>query len=423
MQMLGALHKCMELKWPLAPLRPMAGLYNPFDLDFHRDPYPHLDRLRVEAPVYYSRPLGSFLVSSYDRAQAVLSDQRFVSDRKQDRSFRNRMTYRMLKFTPKEAAALDASLVSVPPEIHQRMRSAIRADFSRSRIEQLQPRMEAWVDLLLDKAEARGQIDLIADFAGPLPVLVAAELLGLPPRDAHRIQEWSDSFIVLVDPLIRGAGTVRWRRAFVEFDAYLVDAIEEKRRDPGDDLLTRLLACSDAGELDDLQVRTLTLMLLTAGHEVVTNLIGNAVMCLLRNPDERERLQTDPNLWGSAIEEVIRLESPIQSAWRIATEEIQVGERTVPAGRAVTVLIGAANRDPAHFAEPHRFDVGRSENRHLGFAMGAHYCAGPWLARIEGATALRRLTTRFPGLDGDPTTVRWKPVTGLRGVYALPVTL
>jgi cytochrome P450 len=421
--MLELVRRCIEREWPLRPLRPFLGLYNPFDLDFHRDPYPHLDRLRARAPVYYSRPVGSYLVSSYAGAHAVLSDTRFTSDRKLDTSFRNRMTYKMARLRPAEAAAFDATLTAAPPDDHQRMRNAIRHDFSRSRIERLGPRIEAWVDVLLDRAAERGGMDVIADFSGPLPVLVAAELLGLPPSDAGRLQEWSDSFIVLVDPFIKGAGMARMRQAYGEFDAYLVEAIAAKAADPGDDLISRLVARRDAGELTDLQVRTLTLMLLTAGHEVITNLVGNAVMCLLRNPDERARLAKEPEGWDAAVEEVVRLESPIQSAWRIATTEVEVGGRTIPAGRAVTVLIGAANHDPERFDDPHRFDPGRADNRHVGFALGSHYCAGPWLARIEGGIALRRLQERFPGFRADPAAVRWKPAMGLRGVYALPLDL
>jgi cytochrome P450 len=421
--MLGAIRKAVELQWPLVPLRPFAGRYNPFALSYRQDPYPHLDELRAAAPVYYSRPIGSYLVSSYTGVQKVLKDQRFTSDRKLDTSFRNRMTYRMARFTPKEMAAFDATLTAAPPEAHQRMRTAIGYDFGRPRIESMRPRMDFWIDRLLDKAAGKKEIDLIADFAAPLPILVVAELLGFPPGDADRLQEWSDSYIILVDPLIEGAGLGRMRKAFKEFDAYIVETLKRKESEPGDDLLSRLLERRAAGELTDLEVRTLALMLVTAGHEVITNLIGNAVASLLRWPDERKRLQEDPGLMGTALEEFIRLESPIQSAWRIAREEFEIGGVTVPPGRAVTVLIGAANHDPERFEDPHRLDVGRVDNRHLGFALGSHYCIGPWLARTEGGAALSRFLERFPDFSGDPAKLRWKPAMGLRGLYELPISL
>jgi cytochrome P450 len=421
--MLGAIRKAVDLQWPFLPLRPFIGLYNPFDLSYHRDPYSHLDRLRRTAPVYYSHPIGSYLVSTYAGVQAVLNDRRFTSDRKVDTSLRNRMTYLMARFSPSEAAAFDATLTAAPPEAHHRMRAALRFDFSRGRIESLRPRIDVWVDRLLDRAAVRGRMDVIADFAAPLPILVAAELLGLPPEDADRLREWSDSFIVLVDPLIEGAGIKRMRRAYREFDSYIVETLKRKEREPGDDLISRLLEGRSAGELSDLEVRTLTLMLVTAGHEVITNLLGNAIASLLRFPDERERLQKDRDLMENAIEEFIRLESPIQSAWRIAKEELDLGGTRIPAGRAVTALIGAANHDPEQFEEPHRLDIGRLDNRHLGFALGSHYCPGVWLARIEGAAALSRFLERFPHFSGDATNLRWKPAIGLRGLYELPISL
>lgn len=420
--MLGAVRKAIDWQWPMVALRPISGKYRPMELSYRRDPYAHLDRLRAQAPVYYSRPIGSYMVSSYAGVQAVLRDQRFVSDRKLDTSFRNRMTYKMANFSPKEAAAFDATLTAASAEDHLRMRSAINYDLSRSHVEKLRPRMEFWVDRLLDRAQERGSMDLIADFAGPLPIFIAAELLGFPPEDADKLQEWSDSYIVLVDPLIEGAGLGRMRRAFHEFDAYIGQTLRRKTAEPGDDLISRLLERQKDGELTELQVRTLTLMLVVAGHEVITNLIGNAIACLLRFPDERERLQKDPSLMDTAIEEFIRYESPIQSAWRIAPEEIEVGGVRVPAGRAVTVLIGAANHDPERFPDPHRLDVGRADNKHLGFALGSHFCAGPNLARIEGGVALRRLLERFPDFSGDGAALKWKPAMGLRGLYELPIS-
>jgi cytochrome P450 len=421
--MLGAIQKAVDLGWPLVPMRPFGGLFSPFDPRYRADPYRYLDRLRAAAPVYYSRPIGSYLVSSYTGVQSVLRDQRFTSDRKLDTSFRNRMTYKMAGFTPKEAAAFDATLTAAPPDAHKRMRAAINYDFSRDRVERLRPRMTAWADRLLDRAEQRGRLDVIADFAAPLPILVVAELLGFPPEDAGLLQEWSDSYIVLVDPLIKGAGLKRMRRAYHEFDAYIGETLKRKEDVPGDDLISRLLERRGRGELSDLEVRTLTLMLVVAGHEVITNLIGNAIVSLLRFPAERDRLRADPALMPSAIEEFIRLESPIQSAWRIAKEEMDLDGKRLRAGQAVTVLIGGANHDPEQFPDPHRLDVGRSDNRHLGFALGSHFCAGPALARVEGAEALSRFLTRFPDFTGDASRPRWKPAFGLRGLYELPVQL
>jgi cytochrome P450 len=420
---LGIAQRAVEMKWPLLPLRPVAGRYYPYDPSYIQDPYRQLDRLRTAAPVYYSRVTGSYLISSYALATDVLGDCRYTSNRKLDASLRNRMFLRFAKFSPVQERAIDSTLPIVPEAVHQHMRKAISYDFSKRRITALLPRMEFWVDRLLDAAAARGEIDLIADFAAKLPVLVAAELLGFPPDDAGQLQDWSDSYLILVDPMIKGAGISRMSGAFHEFDRYIADALHRKTAEPGDDLTTRLLERHRDGEFDDVQVRTLIMMLMIAGHEVITNLVGNAVACLLRFPGQRERLRDEPALMPSAIEEFIRFESPIQAVWRIAREDLDIDGVTVPARRAVTVLIGAANNDPGQFAEPRRLDLGRAGNRHLGFAHGPHYCVGPWLARVEGAVALSRFLARFPDFRGDANGLNWKPAAGLRGLYELPLIL
>ena len=421
--MLGLAQRAVEMKWPLSPLRPAVGRYNPYDASYIRDPYRQLDRLRAAAPVYYSRVTGSYLISSYALATEVLSDFRYTSDRKLDSSLRNRAFLRFAKFSAAEERAIDNTLPIVSEDVHQRMRKAISYDFSKRRIITLLPRIEFWVDRLLDEAAARGQIDLIGDFAAKLPILVAAELLGFPPQDARQLQDWSDSYLVLVDPMIKGAGISRMSAAFHEFDAYIADTLRRKLAWPGNDLITRLLERRRDGEFDDVQIRTLIMMLMIAGYEVITNLVGNAVACLLRCPDQCGRLQKEPELMPTAIEEFIRFESPIQSVWRVAKEDLRIGSVRVPARRAVTVLIGAANNDPAQFPDPRRLDLGRADNRHLGFALGSHYCAGPWLARIEGAAALSRFLERFPGFRGDADGLKWKPAAGLRGLYELPLVL
>ena len=421
--MLGFAQRAVEMKWPMLPLRPVAGRYHPYDPSFIRDPYPQLDRLRAAAPVYYSRMTGSYLVSSHALATEVLSDRRYTSNRKLDSSLRNRMFLRFGRFSPAEEKAQDNMLTNAPDDLHQRMRNAISYDFGKRRVTALLPRIEFWVDKLLDEAAARGTIDLIGDFSAKLPVLVVAELLGFPPQDRRRLQEWSDSYLVLVDPMIKGAGVARMSGAFHQFDPYIADTLARKRAEPGDDLITRLLERHRDGEFDAVQLRTLIMMLMVAGHEVITNLLGNAVASLLRFPDERVRLRKEPALMPTAIEEFIRFESPIQAAWRIAKEDLEIEGVRVPAKRAVTVLIGAANNDPAQFADPRRLDVGRADNRHLGFALGSHFCAGPWLARVEGAAALSRFLERFPDFRGDPTRLNWKPAAGLRGLYELPLVL
>lgn len=416
------MQRAVERGWPLFP-PPVAGRYNPYAPAFIQDPYPPLDRLRAAAPVYYSKVTGSYVISGHQLAAEALSDRRYSSNRMLDASLRNRFFLRMAKLGNVDQKALHDTLANVPEDTHQRMRNAISHDFGKRRVTALRPRMEYWTDRLLDDAAARGGLDLIDDFAGKLPVLVVAELLGFPPEDADQLKAWSDSYLVLVDPFIKGAGIGRMDRAFRQFVPYIDDTVRRKAAEPGDDLITRLLARHRDGEFDEGQLRVLIMMLVIAGHEVITNLLGNAVATLLRFPDERARLTKEPELMPTAIEEFIRFESPIQAVWRVANEELEVGGVTVPERRAITVLIGAANNDPDQFNDPRQLDVGRSDNRHLGFAGGSHYCAGPWLARIEGAVALSRFLERFPGFRAGSDGLRWKPVAGLRGLYELPIVL
>lgn len=416
------MQRAVERGWPLFP-PPVAGRYNPYGPAFIQDPYPPLDRLRAAAPVYYSKVTGSYVISSHRLATEALSDRRYTSNRMLDASLRNRFFLRMARLSHVDQKALDDTLANVPEDVHQRMRNAISHDFGKRRITALRPRMEYWTDRLLDEAAARGEFDLIGDFSGKLPILVVAELLGFPPQDSRQLRAWSDSYLVLVDPMIRGAGIGRMDRAFRQFVPYIDETLRRKATEPGDDLITRLLARHRDGEFDSGQLRVLIMMLVIAGHEVITNLLGNAVATLLRFPDERARLRKDPELMPTAIEEFIRFESPIQAVWRVAREELEIGGVPVPRHRAVTVLIGAANNDPEQFTDPRRLDVGRTDNRHLGFAAGSHYCAGPWLARIEGAVALSRFLERFPDFRTGSTPLRWKPVAGLRGLYELPILL
>jgi hypothetical protein len=223
--------------------------------------------------------------------------------------------------------------------------------------------------------------------------------------------------------MIKGAGISRMNNAFHQFDPYIADTLRRKSAEPGDDLITRLLELHRDGGVDGVQLRTLIMMLMIAGHEVITNLLGNAVASLLRFPDQRKRLTEETELMPTAIEEFVRFESPIQAVWRIAEEDVELSGVRIPAWRAITVLIGAANNDPDQYANPRSLDLGRTDNRHMGFAQGAHYCAGPWLARIEGATALSRFLERFPDFRGDASRLKWKPAAGLRGLYELPLAL
>ncbi len=419
--MLGALRYLVELEWPVRALGPLIGRYNPFSAAFARDPYPQYDALRREHPVYWSRPLRSFVLTRHADVLTATTDPRFSTDRNENALLR--LLSRFAPLHPDLREGLRVNIQSARPEDHARQREAARSFFTGPAVQALRPRIQQLVHELLDRAERRGRMELIGDLAYPLPVFVICEILGLPAEDRSRLKAWSDAFAVLLDPLAPGGSLAGLQRAFLELSDYLRDRFAEKRERPADDLLSRLVAECDAGRLSELELRTLCAFILSAGHETVTDAIGNAVVCLIRDPGERKRLQDDPGLLRSAVEEFLRFESPLQALSRVAVEDCELGGSRIRAGRLVTAVVGAANRDPERFPEPARLDLGRRDNPHLAFGAGPHFCLGAALARVEVQAALSGLLERFPDWAGDPGAVRWKPSMGLRGVPALKLSL
>jgi len=280
------------------------------------------------------------------------------------------------------------------------------------------------VDLLLDRMAAEREVDLIRDFAQPLPTIVIAELLGVPSSDQARFRVWSDALAELLDPLSGREGLDRPISANRELSAYLRELLAERRQAPRDDLLSAMSEAQEEGDsLAEGELVALASLLLAAGNETTTNLIGNAVLLLLRHKDERKRLQDDLALIPGAVEECLRFEPPVQLTDRAVVEPVELAGVRLEPGTIVAALIAAANRDPEQFPDPDRFDVGRSENRHLAFGSGNHYCIGAALARLEAQVALEGLLRRYPDFEGPPMPPAWKPSIVLRGPTALPVRL
>jgi cytochrome P450 len=289
--------------------------------------------------------------------------------------------------------------------------------------ERLRPRIEALVEELLDRVAPAGEMELVRDFAAPLPVIVIAELLGLPREDRAAFKHWADELAALVDPLSALGGLAGAQQAFDELAAYLRGIFAARRAEPRDDLISALVRAEDHGDaLSDAELISTVALILGAGHETTTNLLGNAVLALLRNPGERKRLQDDPSLAESAVEEFLRYDSPVQGTDRVAREDVAIGGRVVRAGEFAVLLIGAANRDPERFAEPDRLDLGRQDNHHLSFGQGLHFCLGAPLARLEAQLALTALLRRFPDFDGERDPALRRSAT-LRGPASLALSL
>ena len=406
-------------EWPIRLLNPLLGDFNPFLPAFRLDPYPAYRTLQAKHRVYVSRLLGSTcLLPHYDDIVAVLGDARFSVDRERADVFQRLQPFRDL--SPGFTQAIQSALLMTDPPAHTRLRRLVNKAFTPRVVDGLRTRIQALVDEMLDAVAGRGNMELIHDLAYPLPVTVIADLLGIPTADRERFKHWSDTLAVLLDPLQAADGLAPTERAFDEFAAYMRPIFIARRDTPRDDLISALVAVEDQGQhLTETELLSLTMLILGAGHETTTNLIANAVLTLLRHPAERRRLQDDPSLIGSAVEEFLRYDSPVQFTDRVATVDCEVAGYPIRRGSVVGLMLGAANRDPAHFPEPDRFDISRKDNQHLSFGYGVHFCLGAALARIEAQIAITTLLRRFPSLDGDQAPKEWKRSMVLRGPTAL----
>jgi cytochrome P450 len=312
-------------------------------------------------------------------------------------------------------------LVADPPD-HTRLRSLVQKGFTPKMIEQLRPRIIAIVRELLDRIQQRGgEFDLIEDVAYPLPVVVIAELLGVPPEERRTFHAWSAALAASLDPLVSNEMMDRASAARDGLHDYLRSIIAERRREPRSDLISALVAVEERGDaLSEPELVVMCTLLLIAGHETTVNLIGNGMLALLQHPDELQRLREDPQLIGTAVEELLRFDSPVQMTGRLVKEPLTIGGQAIQQGDFVLPLLGAANRDPLQFADPERLDLARNPNPHVGFGRGIHFCLGAPLARLEGAIAIGALVQRFPKLTLAGAPTRRDQIT-LRGLSSLRV--
>jgi cytochrome P450 len=314
-------------------------------------------------------------------------------------------------------------MLDADPPDHTRLRALVSKAFTPRLIERMRPRVQEIADALLDVVQDRGKMDLIDDYAFPLPITVIAELLGVPAEDRNRFREWSDAAV--------SGDTSReyLERVLIPhmqaFTDYLRAMFEEKRENPEEDLVSALVRAEEAGDkLGEDELVGMVFLLLVAGHETTVNLIGNGVLALLQHPDQLESLRENPSLIKPAVEELLRYDGPVEtSTERFAREDVAVGERVIPKGEMVLVVIAAADHDPERFPVPDALDLTRPDNKHLAFGKGIHHCLGAPLARMEGQTAINTLLRRMPDLrlKGTSHSLSWRPGMVLRGLKGLPV--
>ena len=395
-------------------------LYSP---KFRADPHRVFAQMREQDPVVYQPGIDGetmiWFVTRHEYAAAMLlDDERFVRDQ------RLALTEEELAERPMPPAfeLIDNHMLNRDGDDHRRLRRLVTKAFTPKMVEQLRPRIQAIADELLDAVEPRGQMDLSADYAFPLPITVIAELLGVPHSDHARFQEWSDAIIT---PALDDDDLERFSAQMGDFVAYLTALFAARRADPRDDLISALLAARDQEDaLSESELFGTVVLLIVAGHETTVGLIGNAVVSLLAHPDQLERVQADSSLLSGAIEEVLRYEGPVERTLnRWAATDVELGGRKIRRGELVIAVLNSADRDPARFAEPDRLDVCRADTKHLAFGRGSHYCLGAPLARLETEIALETLFRRLPGLRlaVEPHELVWRAAPTFRRVAALPV--
>lgn len=382
---------------------------------FCDDPYPYYAALRTYDPVRTMGD-GSVFLTRYEDVSIVYRSSAASSDKK-------------VEFAPKFGDSPlyehhTTSLVFSDPPLHTRVRRLILGALSQRAVSRMEAGVVQLVDGLLDSMQRKERVDFIDDFAAAIPVEVIGNLLAVPREARGPLRGWSLAILGALEPVPTEAALERGNRSVREFSSFLDDLIGDRRAhplDPNEDVLTRLIVGETDGErLTHLELVHNCIFLLNAGHETTTNLIGNGLDTLLRRPEQMQRLRDDPSLVSSAVEEMLRYESPLQLNNRRLTDDVELSDRRLAAGTFVTLCIGAANRDPAQFPDPDRFDVARKPNRHFAFGHGDHACAGMSVARLEGRIALARLLARFPRIerDGEPDRDRRIRFRGFRHLPA-----
>src|SRR5438874_11054153 len=398
---------------------PVLSLYQLLDPEVLANPYPLYRHLREEAPVYWDPYLHAWVVTRYDDVITVL--HRFSANRTP---------------TPEQFAAMGMGelgpiaqmmtkqMLFMDAPAHTRLRSLASMAFTPARVEALRNHIRGILDELLEPLLQRGHMDVINDLAAPLPAIVTAEMLGVPTSDCDRLKAWSADFAEVLGNFQHNPDRAsRTLKCVEEMTDYFREAIREQKSRPREGLINSFMTAQiDGDRLTEEEIIANCIVTMVGGQETTTNLIGNGVLSLLRNPDQLKRLRDDLTLIPSAVEELLRYESPSQHTARICPEDGELGGKRIRKGQAVIAVMGAGNRDPERFPDPDRLDVGRTDNRHLAFGWASHFCFGAALARIEGQLVFEALASRTANLVLEPRPIVWRENLGLRGLTALPVT-
>jgi cytochrome P450 len=383
--------------------------------EFMEDPYPILRRLREDDPVHWSDSIGGWVLTRYDDIVTTFKDlSHFSNEGRLARAVEYLPAETRAKFKAFEDHYRVKSLIHSDPPDHTRLRGLVTKAFTPRVVEAMRPRIQQITEELLDAVRSGGRMDVVKDLAIPLPVTVLAEIFGVPKSDLGLFKGWADDLLAF-QGVNKPAVEVleRSQTALVGIRAYLSELINQKRREPRQDLLSALVAAeSEGGRLSEKELVNSCITLLVAGHETTTSLIGNGLFTLLRHPDQWQLLKQNPALLPAAMEEMLRYESPVARQPRLMKQNVEMGGKQLREGQMVFQMLNAANRDPAYFTEPDNFDISRQKNPHLAFGLGVHFCVGATLARTEGDIVFSTLMTRLPEIrlvDEEPHWDLQKP--------------
>ena len=397
----------------------VLSLYRLLDPEVLANPYPLYEQFRTEDPVHWDPFLHAWVVTRYADVVHVL--HHFSANRTPTPEHLSTMGLAALN--PIAQVMVRQMLFLDPPD-HTRLRALASAAFTPRRVERLRSHIQEIVDGLIDSVVSEGRMDVIADFAGPAPAIITAEMLGVPVEDHQQLKEWSADFAEMLGNFQHNPDRFpRVLRSVEDMCSYFRSAMKEQRLHPREGLVSAMMEAKvDGAELTEEEIIANLIVTMVGGQETTTNLIGNGVLTLLRYPSEIERLRSDSSLIASAVEELLRYESPSQHTARLAPADVELGGKQIRKRQAVIAVMGAANRDPERFPDPDRLDLSRADNRHLAFGWAAHFCFGAALARMEGQIAFQTLLRRLPNLQLDPAArLVWRDNLGLRGLTSLPV--
>ena len=369
--------------------------------EFMEDPYPILRQLREEDPVHWSNSIGGWVLTRYDDIVTTFKDiSHYSSEGRLAKAVEYLPAESRARFKTFEDHYRQRSLIHSDPPDHTRLRGLVTRAFTPRVVEAMRPRIQQITDELLDAVRRDGRMDVMKDLAVPMPVTVLAEIFGVPKPDLNRFKGWADDLLAFQGVNKPAVELLeRSQNALVEIRAYLSELIKQRRSEPRQDLLSELVAAeSEGGKLSETELLYSCITLLVAGHETTTSLIGNGLYALLRHPEQWELLNSTPSLLTCAIEEMLRYESPVARQPRLIKRDGEMGGRQLRQGQMVFQMLNAANRDPAYFAEPDRFDIRREKNPHIAFGLGIHFCVGATLARTEGQIVFSTLMARLPGI-------------------------